>query len=84
MTGGYSQIAQFDERLKREMTSVLPVGSSVHIRRAAHAQLDAWRGLAKFATTQECKTAMISRAEYLEKGGEYLKEHSLSNSYEML
>ena len=84
MTGGYSQIAQFDERLRREMTSVLPVGSPVSIKRAQHPQLDAWRGLAKFASSSEGKAAMITRAEYLEKGGEYLKEHSLSNSYELL
>lgn len=84
LTGGYSQVGSFDERLQREMTSVLPVGAPLMINRAKDPQLDAWRGLAKFTNSQQFKDTVITQADYLEKGGEYIKEHDLSNAYRRL
>ena len=77
-------MSQFDTRLKGELTSVLPVGTPVRVGRAQDAQLDAWRGLAKFAQTQAYKETRITLEDYMEKGGEYIKEHALSNSYRLL
>ena len=77
-------MSQFDARLKGELTSVLPVGTPVRVGRAQDAQLDAWRGLAKFAQTQAYKESRITLEDYMEKGGEYIKEHALSNSYRLL
>lgn len=84
LTGGYSQVASFDERLKRELTSALPVGAPLRINKASDPQLDAWRGLAKFTNSNQFKETVITQADYLEKGGEYIKEHDLSNAYRRL
>lgn len=84
LTGGYSQVASFDERLRRDLTSALPVGAPLRINRAKDPQLDAWRGLAKFTNTDQFKQTAVTQADYLEKGGEYIKEHDLSNSYKWL
>lgn len=43
--------------------------------------LDAWYGARKFALSPLFTTRSITRAEYEEKGGEYLKEHWASNRY---
>lgn len=43
--------------------------------------LDSWRGMAKWSRNGvECSNSMITRAEYQEYGGEYIKAHSLGNS----
>lgn len=84
LTGGYSKIPQLDARLKRDMTSVLPVGSPLQIVRASDPQLDAWRGMTKFAKTSEFRATIVTLADYQEKGGEYIKEHALSNAYHLL
>ncbi|KAK9899604.1 actin-like ATPase domain-containing protein [Cystobasidium minutum MCA 4210] len=84
LTGGYSQVASFDERLKRELTSALPVGAPLGIKKASDPQLDAWRGLAKFTNSQQFKDTVVTQADYQEKGGEYIKEHDLSNAYRRL
>jgi actin-related protein 5 len=66
------------------MTSILPVGSPVSISRASDAQLDAWRGLAKFTRSDNYKQTVVTLQDWYEKGGEYIKEHDLSNSYRLL
>lgn len=84
LTGGYSRVLQFDERIKREMTSVLPVGSPVNIVKAYDPQLDAWRGMAKYTKSERYKATVVTLADYVENGGEYIKEHELSNAYHLL
>lgn len=84
LTGGYSQVSQFDERLRRELTAALPVGAPVTINKAEDPQLDAWRGLAKFTNTPQYQDIVITLADYQEMGGEYMKEHTLSNAYQRL
>ena len=84
LTGGYSRVPNLDLRLKKELTSVLPVGSPVNLVRAKDAQLDAWRGLAKFTESEAYNKTKITMADWQEKGGEYILEHDLSNSYKLL
>lgn len=84
LTGGYSQVASFDERLRRDLTSALPVGAPLRINRAKDPRLDAWRGLAKFTSSEQFKQTVVTQADYLENGGEYIKEHDLSNAYKRL
>jgi actin-related protein len=43
--------------------------------------LDAWKGARKFAISPDRSRYSITKAEYDEYGGEYLKEHLLSNKY---
>ncbi|KAK4217848.1 putative actin-related protein 5 [Rhypophila decipiens] len=73
LTGGNTLFENFDERLRSGLTSLLPAGSPIVIRRAKNAVLDAWRGAAGWAGTSDMKRAMVSREEYLEKGAEYIK-----------
>lgn len=73
LTGGNTTFEGFEDRLQRELVAVLEAGSPVKVRRAADPLLDAWRGAAKWAGEQSNTKYFVSRAEFLEKGGEYLK-----------
>ncbi|AEO66930.1 931372c0-f32a-4f2f-8f07-e9b7afdc2dd6 [Thermothielavioides terrestris] len=81
LTGGVTLFQNFDERLRQGLTALLPAGAPLAIRRAQDPVLDAWRGAAGWACTDEAKKAWITREEYLEKGGEYIKEHDLGNAF---
>lgn len=79
LTGGFSLLPQFDERVRRELRSFMPVGTPISVKRAQNPQLDAWRGMAKWSLSPEFDTAKVTRQEYLEKGAYYLKETRLGN-----
>lgn len=52
------------------------------ITMAKSASLDAWCGAREFAAnSNQLKKGSITRAEYNEKGGEYLKQFHASNRY---
>ena len=80
LTGGNTLFRGFEERLKRELRAVLPIEVSLNVRRAADPVFDAWKGAAQWAREPGFKEKSISREEYLDKGSEYIKEHSLGNS----
>eukprot|EP01083_Nonionella_stella_P141693 437056_1 len=77
--GGQSKFSGFSDRLLSEIRAIRPVDSEIRIRPAADPLLDAWRGARKFANTPQFLEMSVSRAEYLENGGEYIKEHRFSN-----
>lgn len=81
LTGGNTLFTNFDERLRRELTAVLPAGAPLCVRRAKDPLLDAWRGAARWAANAgpEFVAARVNREEYLEKGAEWFKEHRLGN-----
>ncbi|OKL62032.1 hypothetical protein UA08_02181 [Talaromyces atroroseus] len=81
MTGGSTLFKGFDERLRTELIGILPLSlnGQLSVRRAADPILDAWKGAAQWASGSELGSLSISRAEYQEKGSEYLKEHDLGN-----
>lgn len=80
LTGGNTLFQGFEERLRNELRAVLPAEEELRVRRAGDCILDAWRGAAKWAGSAKAKAAFVTRAEFMEKGGEYLKEHDLGNS----
>lgn len=84
-TGGNTAFQGFDERLRKEMASVLPAGSVINVRKAGNVTLDAWRGAAawcgKSETDSEWRKALVTREDYLEMGSEYIKEHRLGNPF---
>ena len=41
--------------------------------------MEAWKGMAEWSITDEAQTAAVTRAEYEEKGMEWLKEHAWGN-----
>ena len=80
LTGGNALFKGFDERLRDELTAVLPAGADLRIRRAGDAVLDAWKGAAKWAAggiggngANSWKMARVTREEYQEKGVDYFK-----------
>ncbi|KAH8689936.1 putative chromatin remodeling complex subunit [Talaromyces proteolyticus] len=79
LTGGNTLFKSFDERLKTDLRGFLPVGSNLSVRRAADPVLDAWKGAAQWASGSALASSSITRAEFDEKGSEYLKEHDLGN-----
>ena len=81
ITGGYSLFQGFEERLRNELRAVLPAEMEMNLRKAKDPVLDAWRGAASWARTAESRDAFVSKAEWEEKGGEYLREHGLGNVF---
>ena len=81
ITGGYSLFKGFEERLKDELQAVLPAEIQLGVRKARDPVLDAWKGAASWANSGEISKAYISKEEYLEKGGDYIKEHNMGNIY---
>ena len=81
VTGGYALFQGFEDRLRTELRAVLPADAQIGVRRAKDPVLDAWRGAAAWARTRESRQVFVSREEWLEKGGEYLREHNLGNVF---
>ncbi|ORY63199.1 putative chromatin remodeling complex subunit [Pseudomassariella vexata] len=81
LTGGNTLFENFDDRLRQGLTASLPADSPLRIRRASDPVLDAWKGAAEWVGSSGYKTATVTRAEWQEKGGDYIKEHELGNSY---
>jgi actin-related protein 5 len=73
LTGGNTMFQGFDERLKRELRAVLDVDWRLKVRKAGDPILDAWRGAARWAGEASSTKYFVTRAEFQEKGGEYLK-----------
>lgn len=70
------------QRLERELLEMRPFETSHKVTMAKTASLDAWYGAREFANSSaQLKKCVITRAEYEEKGGEYLKEFHSSNQY---
>ncbi|KAK5695126.1 Actin-related protein 5 [Elasticomyces elasticus] len=80
VTGGYALFKGFEERLAAELRGVLPVEAGVRVRRAGDCVLDAWKGAAGWVNRGN-GAAFVSRGEWMEKGGEYLREHNLGNCF---
>jgi actin-related protein 5 len=57
------------ERLHATLRPILPPEIPLRIVRAADPSLDAWRGMAEFAQTEEFERVSVTKAEYDEWGG---------------
>jgi actin-related protein 5 len=81
LTGGCSKFPGLLERLDRELLEMRPFETTHRIYRAKNPALDAWYGARDFAALPNLENYLITRSEYEEYGGEYLKEYQLSNPY---
>ncbi|XP_011506105.1 PREDICTED: actin-related protein 5 isoform X2 [Ceratosolen solmsi marchali] len=81
LTGGSATFPGLLERLKRELTEMRPFRSNFQVNIAKNTSLDAWYGARDFALSGSLPEYLVSRKDYEEKGGEYLKVHSVSNVY---
>lgn len=81
LTGGLSKIPGLIERLNKELLEMRPFQSKFGVRIAKDPSLDAWRGARKFATAGNLQKFQITREDYAEKGGEFVKEYFAGNAY---
>jgi actin-related protein 5 len=82
LSGGSTKLPNLHTRMRNTLTSVLPFRAPLKILGAldgADPRLEAWRGMAAWATTPEGRAARVTRAEYDEHGAEWLKEHAWGN-----
>lgn len=82
MTGGASSIPNFFPRLRNALTPVLPFRAPLKIVSSLDGgdpKLEAWKGMAEWSVTEAAKSARVTREEYLEYGGEWVKEHAWGN-----
>ena len=73
LTGSPAQMPGLVDRLHTTLRPILPPEMPLHIVRAADPSMDAWRGMAAFAQTEEFKRVGVSKAEYEEWGGERVR-----------
>lgn len=82
LTGGTSKVPGLLDRLNKELLEMRPFESTFATKLAKDPSLDAWNGARKFATTgNNLQNNQITREDYLEKGGEYIKEYYASNAF---
>ncbi|BFZ57277.1 Actin-related protein 5 [Savitreella phatthalungensis] len=79
LTGGSSLLRGFGDRIKRDLTAVLPWKAPLKVRSAEDPVLDGWRGASEWASGDGLKHAGITRKDYDEFGPDYIKEHALGN-----
>lgn len=77
LTGGQALFKGFEERMRGEFQSFLPVGADFHVRTAKDPLLDSWRGMAKWSTTEDAKKSYVSKKQYEEMGPDYIKENRM-------
>jgi actin-related protein 5 len=68
-------------RLQKTFQENFNVGWDIRVKTASNPMEDAWRGAAEFSMNDEFSKLSISKAEYEEYGGEYIKEHGLGNVF---
>ncbi|KAJ7630374.1 chromatin remodeling complex subunit [Roridomyces roridus] len=73
LTGGPSQLTGLVPRLHATLRPILPPEMGINISQAADVSADAWRGMARFAQTEEFENVGVTRAEYDEHGGERVR-----------
>jgi len=83
VTGGMAQIPGLIDRLDNSIRSILPFSQGkklYQVRSAQHCLVDAWRGAAMVTRSSErLRKIAVTRQEYEEYGGGYVKEHGLGN-----
>jgi actin-related protein 5 len=82
ITGGIAKLPGLKERLLKELMEIRPFKSTFSVKIATDPSLNCWNGMKKFAACDsDVKTFSIDKQEYYEHGGEFIKEHCLSNRY---
>ncbi|KFQ58768.1 Actin-related protein 5, partial [Pelecanus crispus] len=82
LTGGNTMYPGLKARVQKELLEMRPFQSSFQVHLASSPVLDAWYGARDWAVEHMTREeGWITRKDYEEKGGEYLKEHCASNVY---
>ncbi|XP_043946314.1 actin-related protein 5 [Protopterus annectens] len=81
LTGGNVMYPGMKGRIEKELLEMRPFQSYFKIKMAAIPALDAWYGARDWALEfMNQEEGWITRQDYEEKGGEYLREHKASNA----
>ncbi|ANB13777.1 Arp5p [Sugiyamaella lignohabitans] len=78
--GGQAHFPNFEDRLFNELRAILPVNTSLSVKRASNLSFDAWRGMAQWSLTDDFRSSVVTREDYLEMGSGYIKEHGFGNA----
>ncbi|GFY52042.1 actin-related protein 5 [Trichonephila inaurata madagascariensis] len=82
ITGGCAKLPFIKERIETELLAMRPFQSKFSVQLADDPLFDAWKGARKWALHDDnLKKFAVTRQEYEEKGGDYLKDHMCSNHY---
>ncbi|KAK3087425.1 hypothetical protein FSP39_005792 [Pinctada imbricata] len=81
LTGGCAMFDRFKERLEKDLLELRPFKSKFNLSVANNPILDAWYGARQWALSPTLPIYSVTKEEYEEKGGEYLKENVTSNRY---
>jgi actin-related protein 5 len=73
LTGTPARMPGLSDRLHATLRPILPPEMPLRIVRAVDPSLDAWRGMAAFAQTEEFERVGVTKAEYEEWGGERIR-----------
>jgi actin-related protein 5 len=80
LTGGNSLFEGLDMRLLAELRMTRPLGATIKVVRAADPKLDAWRGASVFASSSSFQKSALSKADFEERGPDWLRHHNLKYS----
>jgi actin-related protein 5 len=67
LTGGWSSLPGLSERITKDLKSVLPEGTEVHVELCDDAALSAWKGLA--GMEKESSLEWITKKDWLQRSG---------------
>ncbi|KAL5012354.1 hypothetical protein ScPMuIL_010905 [Solemya velum] len=81
LTGGNAMFKNFKQRVEHELLEMRPFQSTFGVYTAENPVIDSWYGAQKWSKSPQFAVHSVSRAEYEEKGGEYLKASHISNWY---
>lgn len=68
-------------RVEIDLRSVRPFKSAIDVNVVDNPAHSSWIGARSWWTEDDRTSAVITKSDYEERGGEYLKEHTLSNKY---
>ncbi|KAK6227935.1 Actin family - like 3 [Theobroma cacao] len=77
MTGGCCLFPGISERLEAGIRMLRPCGSPIKVVRALDPVRDAWRGASVYAANLQFPQQTFSRADYYEKGEDWLRRYQL-------
>ncbi|XP_017768856.1 PREDICTED: actin-related protein 5 [Nicrophorus vespilloides] len=81
ITGTLSQLPGLKKRILTDLISIRPFHSITNVTIMPNASLAPWHGAKAFSNTEICKNFSITKRDYEELGGDYLKHHIASNWY---
>ncbi|TIA91978.1 hypothetical protein E3P99_00835 [Wallemia hederae] len=73
LTGGYAGISNFDNKVYKALSPIVPVGSAFKVTRTPDPRYDAWKGMAKWARASEGVEGWVTKEMWDEEGPDRLE-----------